>query len=199
MQIMMKSSSGIHTIALESRLLADRMVYLQGEIDAEMACRFEQQIMYLLNEAPDKPIRIYLNSPGGGVSPGLHIYDVLKSIPVETTLWARGTTASMGAILLAGGQKGRRLILPHAKVMLHEPLIDGGLGGSATSIQRTAASILETKEIMVELLARDTGKSKAVIEQAIAFDNYMNAQEAVQFGIADKVVSSLFEEVGTHG
>lgn len=192
MQIMMKSCSGVHTVSLESRLLFDRRVYIQGEIDDEMACSFEQQIQYLLSEDPEKPIDIYINTPGGSVAAGLHMYDILKSIRVNTTMWCRGTTASMGAIILAGGQKGRRLILPHAKVMIHEPLIAGGVGGSATSIQRTAESIMETKKIMVELLPVDTGKSKAAIEQAIAFDNYMNAQEAVNFGIADKVVSSFW-------
>lgn len=192
MQIMLKSCSRVQTVSLESRLLADRKVYIQGEIDDEMACSFEQQIQYLLSEDSEKPIDIYISTPGGNVAAGLHMYDVLKSIRVNTTMWCRGTTASMGAIILAGGQKGRRLILPHAKVMVHEPLIAGGVGGSATSIQRTAESIMETKKITDELLAAETGKSKAAIEQAIAFDNYMNAQEAVNFGIADKVVSSLW-------
>ena len=192
MQIMLKSCSRVQTVSLESRLLADRKVYIQGEIDDEMACSFEQQIQYLLSEDSEKPIDIYISTPGGNVAAGLHMYDVLKSIRVNTTMWCRGTTASMGAIILAGGQKGRRLILPHAKVMVHEPLIAGGVGGSATSIQRTAESIMETKKITDELLAAETGKSKAAIEQAIAFDNYLNAQEAVNFGIADKVVSSLW-------
>ena len=192
MHIMMKSCSGIHTVSLESRLLADRKVYIQGEIDEEMACAFEQQIQFLLSEDCNKPIDVYINTLGGSVSAGLHMYDILKSIRVNTTMWCRGTTASIGAVILAGGQKGRRLILPHAKVMIHEPLIAGGVGGSATSIQRTAESIMETKKITVELLAADTGRSKASIEQAIAFDNYMNAQEAVKFGIADRVVSSLW-------
>jgi len=192
MQIMMKSCSGIHTVSLESRLLADRKVYIQGEINDEMACGFEQQIQYLLSEDSEKPIDIYISTPGGNVAAGLHMYDVLKSIRVNTTLWCRGITASMGAIILAGGQKGHRLVLRHAKIMIHEPLIAGGVGGSAISIQRTAESIMETKKITVELLAADTGKSKATIEQAIAFDNYMNAQQAVDFGIADKVVSSLW-------
>ena len=192
MQIIIKSCSGVHTASLESRLLADRKVYIQGEINDEMACGFEQQIQYLLSEDVEKPIDIYISTPGGSVAAGLHMYDVLKSIQVNTTMWCRGTAASMGAILLAGGQRGRRLILPHAKVMIHEPLIANGVGGSATSIQRTAESIMETKKLTVELLAADTCKSKIDIEKAIAFDNYMNAQEAVNFGIADKVVTSLW-------
>lgn len=192
MQIMMKSCSGVQTVPLESRLLADRKVYIQGEIDDKTACVFEQQIQYLLSEDPEKPIDIYINTPGGSVAAGLHMYDVLKSIHTNVTMWCRGTTASMGAIILAGGQKGRRYIFPHAKIMIHEPLIAGGVGGSATSIQRTAESIMETKKITIELLAADTGQSEEAIEKAIAFDNYMNAQEAVSFGIADKVVSGLW-------
>ena len=97
----------------------------------------------------------------------------------------------MGAIILAGGQKGRRFILPHAKVMIHEPLVSGGVGGCAASIQRTAETIMETKRITIELLAADTGKRKTEIEKAISFDNYMNAREAVSFGICDKVVSGV--------
>ena len=192
MQIMMKSCSGVQTVPLESRLLADRKVYIQGEIDDETACVFEQQIQYLLSEDPEKPIDIYINTPGGSVAAGLHMYDVLKSIHTNVTMWCRGTTASMGAILLAGGQKGQRYVLPHAKIMIPEPLTAGGVGGSATSIQRTAESIMETKKITIELLAADTGQSKEAIEKAIAFDNYMNAQKAVSFGIADKVVSGLW-------
>lgn len=193
MQIMTKTCSGVYTFSLESRLLADRKVYIQGPIDDDMSNSFEQQIQYLLSEDADRPIDIYINTPGGSVSAGLHMYDVLKSIPVNTTMWCRGTTASMGSIILAGGQKGRRLILPHAKVMIHEPLVAGNVGGSATSIQRTAESIMETKKIMVDLLAQDTGRSEEEIEQAIAYDNYMNACEAVRFGLADKVVTSLWE------
>ena len=192
MQIMMKSFSGVQTVSLESRLLAERKVYIQGEIDDGMACGFEQQIQYLLSEDPEKPIDIYISTPGGSVAAGLHIYDVLKSIQVDTAIWCRGITASMGAIILAGGQKGRRYILPHAKVMIHEPLIAGGATGSAASIQRTAESIMEAKRITVDLLAADTGRSREAIEKAIAFDNYMNAQEAVAFGLADKVVSGLW-------
>ena len=192
MQIMMKSCSGVQTVSLESRLLAERKVYIQSEIDDELACSFEQQIQYLLSEDHKKPIDIYISTPGGSVAAGLHIYDVLKSIRVDTAIWGRGVVASMGAIILAGGQKGRRYLLPHAKVMIHEPLIAGGATGSATSIQRTAESIMETKKLTVDLLAGDTGQSKEAIEKAIAFDNYMNAREAVTFGIADKIVSGLW-------
>ena len=123
---------------------------------------------------------------------GLMLYDQLKGmtdLPIKT--YCIGLAASMAAILLAGGQKGRRFIMPHSKVMLHEPLILGGVGGSATSIQRTAESIMETKQIITKLLVQDTGNSIELIEQAISYDNYMNAEQAVKFGICDAVVSRI--------
>ncbi len=187
MNLQIKSSNGIALVPLESRLLADRKLYIQGEINEDTACEFEQKLQYLLSEDPQGAIDIYITTPGGMVSAGLHIYDLIKSLKVDVNMWCRGTTASMGAIILAGGQKGRRFILPHAKIMIHEPLISGGVGGSATSIQRTAESILETKKIMVELLAADTGQTKAAIEKAISFDNYLNPKDAVAFGIVDKI------------
>ena len=191
MQVIVKTCSGISLVPLESRLLSERKIFIQGEITEETACSFEQKIIYLLTEDPDKRIDVYIDSPGGSVSAGLHIYDTIKSLHTETNMWCRGTAASMGAIILAGGQKGRRFILPHAKVMIHEPLVSGGVGGCAASIQRTAESIMETKRLTIELLAADTGKRKTEIEKAISFDNYMNAREAVRFGICDKVVSGV--------
>lgn len=191
MQVIMKTCSGISLVPLESRLLLERKIFIQGEITEEAACSFEQKVMYLLSEDPDKKIDVYIDSPGGNVSAGLHIYDTVKSLRTETCMWCRGMAASMAALVLAGGQKGRRFILPHAKVMIHEPLIPGGVGGCAASIQRTAESIMETKKITVELLAADTGKARPEIERAISYDNYMNAREAVSFGICDRVVSGV--------
>ena len=126
MQVIVKTCSGISLVPLESRLLSERKIFIQGEITEETACSFEQKIIYLLTEDPDKRIDVYIDSPGGSVSAGLHIYDTIKSLHTETNMWCRGIAASMGAIILAGGQKGRRFILPHAKVMIHEPLVSGG-------------------------------------------------------------------------
>ena len=191
MYIPLKSANGITLAPLETRLLMERKIFLQGEINEASACQFQQQMQYLALEGPDKPIHLYLDSIGGQVNAGLQIYDIIKGAPMELSIWCTGMAASMAAILLAGGQKGRRFILPHSQVMIHEPLISGGVGGSATSIQRTAESILETKRIAVELLAADTGKSLKEVEQAISFDNYMNAEEAVAFGLCDAVVSNI--------
>jgi ATP-dependent Clp protease protease subunit len=192
MNTILKSSNGLTLVPLESRLLAERKLFLEGEITAASACAFVRAMMLLVQENAEKPIDIYLNSPGGEVNAGLVLYDVLKSAKTEINLHCVGLAASMAAILLAGGQKGHRFILRHSKIMIHEPLIACGVGGSATSIRRTAESILETKQMSVELLAADTGRSEEEIEAAIAFDNYMNAEEAIAFGICDTMEASIF-------
>lgn len=191
MNTIVKSSNGISLIPVESRLFSDRKLFIEGEITSVSSCEFVRTVMLLIKEDSDKPIDIYINSPGGEVNAGLLIYDTLKGLRTEINLHCMGMAASMAAIILAGGQKGHRYILPHSKMMIHEPLIAGGVGGSATSIKRTAESIMETKRIAVELLAKDTGKSKEKIEAAISFDNYMNAEEAIAFGLCDYIETSI--------
>lgn len=191
MNTLVKSSSGITVVPVGSRLLSERKLFLEGEITAGSACEFVKAIMMLSGEDSRKPIDVYVNSPGGEVNAGLIIYDTLKGMKTEVNLHCIGMAASMAAIIMAGGEKGHRYILPHSRMMIHEPLIAGGIGGSATSIKRTAESILETKRITVELLAKDTGRTDKEVEDAIAFDNYMNAEEAVAFGLCDSIETSL--------
>ena len=186
-----RTASGNHWIPVESRLLPEGKIFIRGEINAEMAFEFIQKIMYLSEEKITKTLKIYIDSPGGEVNAGLAIYDTLKGLNIDYEIYCIGMAASMAAIILAGGKKGKRYILPHSKVMIHEPLIEGGVGGSASSIQRTASSILETKRMTVELLANDTGKTIHEVEQAVSFDNHMNAAEAIKFGLADKIVTSI--------
>ena len=191
MDIIVKSSHGISLVPLESRLLSDRKLFIEGEITTALAGRFAKAAMLLQNEEAKKPIDIYLNSPGGAVDAGLLIYDTIKGMPERTVLHCMGMAGSVAAIILAGGKKGFRHILPHSRVMIHEPLIPGGLGGSATSINRMAESIMEIRRIVVELLAADTGKCEKEIEEAIAFDHFMNAREAVAFGLCDRIETTL--------
>ena len=191
MNTIVKSSHGITLVPVSSKLLAERKIFIEGEITSESACEVVRSIMLLVKEDSNKPIDIYINSPGGEVNAGLMIYDTLKGITTEINIHCIGMAASMAAIILAGGQKGHRFILPHSKTMIHEPLISGGVGGSATSIQRTAESIMETKRLTVELLAKDTGKKEKDIEAAVAFDNYMNAKETIAFGICDSIEYEL--------
>lgn len=191
MNTIIKSSNGISLAPIESRLLSDRKLFIEGEITAASACEFVRAIMLLAKEDTDKPIDIYINSPGGEVNAGLLIYDTLKGVKTEINLHCIGMAASMAAIILAGGKKGHRFILRHSRTMIHEPLISGGVGGSATSIKRTAESIMETKRISVELLASDTGKTRKEVEAAISFDNYMNAEESIAFGLCDTIETSI--------
>ena len=192
MNTIVKSSSGISLIPAESRLLADRKIFIKDEINSASAYEFITSLMLLVKEDPEKPIDIYvMDSPGGSVSAGLVIYDAIKGLKSEVNMHCVGTAASMAAIIVAGGQKGRRFILPRSKMMIHEPLLDGGLSGKATSIKRTADSIMETKRILVELLVNDTNKTKKEIEKAISYDNYMNAEEAIAFGLCDKIETTI--------
>lgn len=192
MQIIKKSSAGIQSLPLSSVLLSQRKIFLTDAITMESAIAITQQLLFLEREDCNSPIDFYISSPGGEVNAGLMLYDQLKGMDgVPIRMYCTGLAASMAAILLAGGQKGNRLILPHSKVMVHEPFISGGVGGSAASIRQTAESIMETKRMMSELLAQDTGRSLEEIETAISYDHYMNAEEAVDFGICDAIVKRI--------
>ena len=187
-----KSSSGTTLVPVESRLLAARKLFLEGEITSSSACAFIRELMFLLHEDRKMAIDIYINSPGGEIDAGMMIYDALKGASdAEINLHCIGMAASMAAILLASGKRGHRFILPHSRIMIHEPLIAGGIGGSASSIQKTAESIMEMKQLSVRLLAADTGRDAGEVERAIAYDHYMNAEEAIAFGICDSIETTV--------
>ncbi|MDY3109200.1 MAG: ATP-dependent Clp protease proteolytic subunit [Lachnospiraceae bacterium] len=182
-----ESCNGNREISLRTKHFTKGKLFLTGEVTEEMANNFVSEFLYLVEKG--EPVDIYINSPGGSVNAGLVIYDVIQSCAdkIEINMYCTGMAASMGAVILAGGQKGRRFILPHSEVMIHEPLIAGGMGGSATSIKRKADSILETKAITNGILALHTGKSVEEIDEATSYDNFMNAKEAVAFGICDEI------------
>ncbi len=186
-----QSYNGWQHISVRGKNLTDGKIYLNGSICDETANSLLMQIEHLKSEGI--PISMYINSRGGSVDAGLLIYDILQGIPKgqELNLYCTGMAASMAAVILAGGRKGHRFILPHSRVMIHEPLITNGLGGSATSIKNTSDSILETKSILNGILAKHTKKSIEEIDAATAYDNFMNAEEAVEFGICDKIVKTL--------
>ena len=186
MQIEDRSSSGIRLIPLQTRLLSKRQVFLTGEVNMDMADAFVQQMMYLDQEG--EKISIYLNSCGGEVDAGLVIYDVLQSAKSSIDVYCIGHAYSMAAVLLASGPKGHRFILPHSKVMIHEPSIESGIAGSAVSVKRVSDSIAETRTLTIELLMKHTGRKKAEIIKALSYDNFMNAKEAIQFGLCDRIV-----------
>lgn len=185
--IEMESANGTRELMLRTRHLMNRRIFLQGEINSESASDIVSQLIYLQEESSE-PIDLLITSPGGEVNAGFMIYDMLQNTKIQLNTYCIGMAASMAAILLAGGQKGRRFILPHSKVMIHEPLISNGVGGSATSIHNISESILETRNICNGILAEHTGKTIEEINEATRFDNYMNAEKAVEFGICDRIV-----------
>lgn len=189
--IEVESAHGVREVSLDTRHLMNRRIFIHGEINEESANDFLSQMLYLEQESED-PITIYINSPGGSVNAGLVIYDCIQASNPEINLICAGTAASMAAIIFAGGQKGHRYILPHSKVMIHEPLLAGGVGGSATSIKNISDSILETREIVNKILAKHTGKTLKEINKATSFDNYMNAKEAIEFGLCDEITEKMY-------
>ena len=189
--IPLKTANGSSWVPIESWLLSESKLFIQDEITEYTACEFVQKLMYLRKEKPEEGIKIYVNSRGGDVNAGKLIYDAIKSLKGQVDIICTGMAASMAAIILAGGQKGRRYILPRSEVMIHEPYVIGGVGGSSDTIRRTAEALLKNKRETIELLATDTGKSIAEIEKAISYDNYMTAKEAVAFGICDKIIKDF--------
>ena len=157
----------------------------------ESAMSILSQLKFLAEESDDE-INLYINSGGGEVTAGLLIYDVIQQLKVPVNMYCTGIAASMAAVIFAGGQPGRRFILPHSKTMIHEPLISGGVGGSASSIKNISDSVLETRKLLNGILTKHTGKSLKEVNKATSFDNYMNAEESVAFGLCDKVVSEIF-------
>lgn len=189
-EIERESVNGIQQVSLITDAFSKRKLFLFGEIDEALVYSFTMQMLSLMDDE-ESEIDIYINSPGGEVNAGLAIYDLIQSCKAPINMYCVGVAASMGALIFGGGQKGRRFILPHSKVMVHEPLIPGGVGGSASSIKSTAESILQTKELLNGILAKHSDKSIEEINKATDHDNFMTAKEAVEFGLCDKVISRL--------
>jgi len=169
-----------------SLLLRDRIIFINGVIDDFMANSVVAQMLYLDAEDQTKDINLYINSPGGSVSAGLAIYDTMRHIKAPVHTIGIGLAASMGSLLLAGGNK--RSVLPHTKIMIHQPLISGGLGGRETDINILARDLTETRMTISEILSKHTGKSIKAIEKAIENDRYMSAGQALEFGLCDNIV-----------
>lgn len=186
-----ESYSGMREIALYTKHLMNRRIFLQGEIDADMADAVLSQLLYLTDEE-DQPIQIFINSSGGEADAGLMIYDMLQSIDIPVNLYCTGLAASMAAVILAGGQKGRRFILPHSKTMIDKPLIAGGVGGFAASSGHSFSdSIEETKETINKILVRHTGRTLEEIRRTTGSAYYMNAEESVAFGLCDEIKEKI--------
>ena len=182
-----QTNQGERSYDIYSRLLAERIIFLVGEVDDSMAASITAQLLYLEAMDTEKYIQIYINSPGGSVSAGLAIYDTMQYIKCDVSTNCIGLAASMGSFLLAGGTKGKRFALPNAEVMIHQVL--GGAQGQATDVEITTKHLLRTKEKLNRMLAENTGRDYEVICAATERDNWMSAQEALEFGIIDKVMT----------
>ena len=181
-----QSGRGERSYDIFSRLLKERIVFLSGEVDDTTAALVTAQMLFLEAEDPEKDIFLYLNSPGGHVTAGLAIYDTMQYIRPPVSTLCLGQAASMGAVLLAAGAKGKRYALPHSRVMIHQPL--GGAQGQATDVDIQAREILRVRALLNEILARHTGQDLATIEESTDRDHFMDGAQAVELGIIDEVI-----------
>ena len=181
-----QTSRGERAYDIYSRLLKDRVIFLSGEVEDNMANLIVAQLLFLESEDPDKDINLYINSPGGSVTAGMAIYDTMQFIKPDVRTLCVGQACSMGAFLLAGGAPGKRGALPHARVMIHQPL--GGFRGQASDIQIHAQEILKIKHTLNDRLAFHTGQSIERIEKDTDRDNFMSAEEAKMYGLVDEVL-----------
>lgn len=182
------SSKGERSFDIFSRLLRERIIFLGSEIDDEVANSIVAQLLLLDSENSEKDIMLYINSPGGVITAGMAIYDTMKLIKSDVSTICLGDAASMGAFLLSGGTKGKRLALPNARIMIHQPL--GGAKGQATDIEIEAKEILRMKKMLNELLAEHTGQKVDRIKKDTERDNFMTAEEALEYGLIDKIIRS---------
>lgn len=183
-----QTSRGERSFDIYSRLLKERVIFIVGPIEDQMANLVVAQLLFLESENPDKDIHLYINSPGGSVTAGLSIYDTMQFIKPDVSTMCVGQAASMGAFLLSGGTKGKRLILPNARTMIHQP--SGGAQGQATDIEIQAKEILFLRERLNSLLADHTGQTIDVIERDTERDRFMSAEQSVEYGLVDEVISS---------
>jgi len=181
-----QTGQGERTYDIYSRLLIDRIIFIDEEITEHTASVVVAQLLFLEAQDPDKDINIYINSPGGMVTAGLAIYDTMRFIKPDISTICVGMAASMGAVLLAAGTKGKRYALPNAEIMIHQPL--GGASGQAEDIKIQAEHILRTRKNLNDILSRSTGQPLSIIERDTDRDNYMSAADAASYGLIDKVI-----------
>lgn len=186
-----QTSRGERSYDIYSRLLKDRIIFLGEEVNDVSASLIVAQLLFLEAEDPGKDISMYINSPGGSVTAGMAIYDTMNYIKCDVSTICIGMAASMGAFLLAGGTKGKRMALPNSEIMIHQP--SGGARGQATEIKIVAENILKTRQKLNEMLAANTGKSVEQIAIDTERDNFMSAQEALEYGLIDSIVKSRAE------
>lgn len=183
-----QTARGERSFDIYSRLLKERVIFLVGQVEDYMANLVVAQLLFLESENPDKDIHLYINSPGGSVTAGMAIYDTMQFIKPDVSTMCIGQAASMGALLLAGGAANKRYCLPHSRVMIHQPL--GGFQGQASDFDIHAREILSIRERLNKILAHHTGQSLKKIQQDTDRDNFLNAEQAVEYGLIDKVLAN---------
>ncbi len=190
-----QSARGERSMDIYSRLLSDRIVFLGTPVDDQVANAIIAQLLHLDSEDPEQDINLYINSPGGSVPAGLAVYDTMRFINANVATTALGMAASISAVLLASGAKGKRNVLPNTRVLLHQPWVQGGPGGQASDVEIQARELVRTKRRMNEILAEATGQPFEKIERDTDRDYIMGAEEAVEYGVVDRVVSRPREGV----
>jgi ATP-dependent Clp protease protease subunit len=192
-----QTARGERAYDIYSRLLKERVIFIVGPIEDHMANLIVAQLLFLESENPDKDIALYINSPGGSVSAGLSIYDTMQFIKPDVSTMVVGQAASMGAVLLAGGAKGKRYSLPHSRVMIHQPL--AGFQGQASDIDIHAREVLQTRERLNRILSKHTGQTIEKIQQDTDRDNFMGGEAAVNYGLIDRVLERRGDSVPVPG
>ncbi len=186
-----QTGKGERSYDIYSRLLKERIIFVTGEVEDNMASLIVAQLLFLESENPEKDIYMYINSPGGVVSSGLSIYDTMQYISCKVSTMCLGQACSMGSLLLTAGEPGMRYALPNARIMIHQP--SGGFRGQATDIEIHAKEILNLKKRLNNMYVKHTGKSLNIIEKAMERDNFMSAEEALKFGLIDKIITKRNE------
>lgn len=186
MNVLIRSCNGITQISMESKLLSDRKIFIEGEITVDMAVEFTKKILYLNSES-DEPITCLINSPGGEINSGLLMYDSIVGSKAPVRIICIGRAYSMGAVLFACANE--RLMLPNSELMLHQPLLGGSVSGNASSIKSISDSLLKTKAKINKLISIHTGKAEEEIDQATGFDHYFSPKEAIEFNLADGIIN----------
>ena len=184
-----QTSRGERSYDIFSRLLNDRIIMLSDQVNDATASLVVAQLLYLEGQDNEKDISLYINSPGGSITAGMAIYDTMQYIKCDVSTICIGMAASMGAFLLSSGAKGKRIALPNSEIMIHQPLISGGLSGQCTDIKIASDHLVRVRQKMNEILAENTGKPLEVIERDTERDNYMSAEEAKAYGLIDKVIA----------
>ncbi len=192
-----QTARGERSYDIYSRLLKERVIFLVGQVEDHMANLLVAQLLFLESENPDKDIHLYINSPGGSVTAGMSIYDTMQFIKPDVSTMCIGQAASMGALLLAGGEKGKRFALPHSRMMIHQP--SGGAQGQASDIHIQAQEILKVRERLNKVLAFHTGQDIEIIARETDRDNFLSSEEAVTYGLVDSVLEKRVLPAGGEG